>query len=57
MHEMNRLQREQEITNSVYPIKRQQQERNDSHDFYIQSHTGILYRRRFIRTRRLLSTA
>lgn len=57
MHEMNRFYWEQEITNSAYPIKRQQQERNDSHDFFIQSYTGILYRRRSPAVRRSLSTA
>lgn len=57
MHEMNRLHWENELACNHYPIGHQQQERNDSHDFYIQSHTGILYRRRSVSVGRLYSTA
>lgn len=55
MHELNRFRWENELAFNNYPIG--QQERNDSHDFYIQSHTGILYRRRSVSVRRLFSTA
>jgi len=57
MQEINRLHWEQEIMNNAYPIKRGQQEKNDWHDFYIQFHTSILYRRGSVSVRRLFSTA
>lgn len=57
MQEMNRLHWANELACYDHPIKDQQQESNDSHRFYIQSHTGILYRRRSVSGRRLFSTA
>jgi hypothetical protein len=56
MHKMNRFHWTIQPAYEEQPIKNLQQERNDSHDFFIQSHKGILYRRRSVSVRRLFST-
>ncbi|MFC5401340.1 hypothetical protein [Cohnella soli] len=57
MHEINRFQWENDLAHSEYPITNKQQEISNPLDFYIQSHKGILYRRRSVPLRRLFSTA
>lgn len=52
MREMNRSEWAFEYIHDNYPILKQQEETNP-HDFYTQSHTGILYKRKSVSARRL----
>lgn len=56
MREKNRFDWANKPTFIEHPIM-ERQEKTESHDFYIEYDTGILYRRRSVSVRRLFSTA